>query len=103
MTKNYTTTLSAAEDAALSYVAISQDDWIQNAVHDRCRVAIDEIVQITISKCLESNIQIPGSKDEMVSLAFENSWIKTAAVRQAEADKLIAEQSAQIAAQQAAQ
>jgi len=83
---NYTITLSAAEDKALSYAALSQQDWIDNAVHERARIAIDEIVQITVAKCLETNTQIPGSKDAMVDLAFEQGWVKTAAQRQAEAE-----------------
>jgi hypothetical protein len=33
---------------------------------------------------LETSTQIPGSKDEMVALAFAQGWVKTAAVRQAE-------------------
>lgn len=82
----YTITLSAAENAALSAVALSQNDWIQNAVHERCRVAIEEIVGITVQKCLETNTPIPGSKDAMVDLAFEQGWVKTAVERQAEAE-----------------
>jgi hypothetical protein len=81
---NYTVTLTPAEDAALSYVAMSQQDWIDNAVNVRCNIAIEEIVQITVAKCLETNTQIPGSKDEMVALAFAQGWVKTAAQRQAE-------------------
>jgi len=80
----YTITLTDAENSALAYAALSQDDWIQNAVHERCRIAIDEIVQVTVAKCLETNVQIPGSKEEMVALAFAQGWVKTAAVRQAE-------------------
>ena len=94
---NYTITLTTAEDAALSYAAMSQDDWIQNAIHERCRIAIEEIVGITVQKCLETNTQIPGSKDAMVELAFEQGWVKTTAQRQAEAD---AEQAARMAAQE---
>jgi len=83
---NYTITLSAAEDKALSYAAMSQQDWIDNAVHERCRVAIDEIVQITVQKCIETGTQIPASKEAMVDLAFDQGWVKTAAERQAEAE-----------------
>jgi hypothetical protein len=83
---DYTTTLTAAEDKALSHAAFSQQDWIDNAVHERCRIAIDEIVQVTVAKCLETGTQIPGSKDEMVDLAFAQGWVKTAADRQAEAE-----------------
>lgn len=81
---NYTITLSVAEDKALSSVAISQDEWIQNAVHERCRIAIEEIVALTVQKCLETNTAIPGNKDAMVELAFAQGWVKTAAERLAE-------------------
>jgi hypothetical protein len=84
----YNITLTDAENSALAYVALSQDDWIQNAVHERCRIAIDDIVQITVAKCLETNTQIPGSKDEMVTLAFAQGWVKTSAQRQAEFENL---------------
>jgi hypothetical protein len=94
---NYTITLSAAEDAALSYAAFSQQDWVDNAVHERCRIAIEEIVALTVQKCLETGTPIPGSKDAMVELAFTNGWVKTAAQRQAEAE---AEAAARLAQEQ---
>ena len=77
----YTITLTDSENIALSHIALSQQDWIDNAVHERCRIAIEEIVQLTIQKCLENNIQIPGSKDDMVILAFQENWIQTAEQR----------------------
>lgn len=98
----YNITLSAAEDAALSYVAFSQDDWIQNAAHERCRVAIEEIVAITVQKCLDTGTAIPGSKDQMVELAFAQGWVKTAAQRQAEAEAEAAARAAEQAAAEAA-
>ena len=76
--------LTATESAALSYAALSQDDWIQTAVHERCRIAIEEIASITVQKCLETNAAIPSSKDAMVALAFTNGWVKTVAQRNAE-------------------
>ena len=91
----YQITLTAAEDAALSYVAFSQDNWIQNAVHERCRVAIEEIVGIAVQVCLQEGVQIPGTKDDIVALAFEKGWVKTAAQRQAEAEAAAAERAAQ--------
>lgn len=86
----YTITLTDAEDKALSYSAFSQDDWIQNAVHERCRLAIDEIVAVTVQKCLETGTQIPSSKEAMVDLAFSEGWVKSAAERQAEAEAEVA-------------
>jgi len=83
---NYTITLTLAEDKALAYAAFSQQDWIDNAVHERCRIAIEEIVAITVQKCLETATQIPNSKDKMVELAFAQGWVKTAAQHKAEAE-----------------
>lgn len=84
----YTIELTEAENKALSYVAFSQNDWIQNAVHERCKWAIDDVVKICVEQCLANNVQIPGSKDEMVELAFANGWVKSAADRQAEAQQV---------------
>lgn len=97
---DYTIKLSSAENQALSYATISQQEWIDNAVHERARIAIEEIVKITVEKCLQTNTTIPGSKDEMVSLAFEKNWVKTAAERNAEIE---AEQAAVSSAQQSAE
>jgi hypothetical protein len=72
----------------MSYVAADVDEWIQNAAHERARIAIEEIVQITVAKCLETNTQIPGSKDAMVELAFEQGWVKTAAERNQEQENV---------------
>ena len=83
---NYTITLSVAEDKALSYAAFSQRDWIDNAVHERCRIAIEEIVGIFVQHCLDNNMAMPTSRDEMVEAAFDMGVVKTAADRQAEAE-----------------
>jgi hypothetical protein len=80
----YTVTLTLAEDLALGYASSSQQDWIDNAIHERCRIAIEEIVKICVEKCLASNIQIPGSKDAMVELAFAQGWVKSGAESYAE-------------------
>jgi hypothetical protein len=76
---NYTTILSTAEDLALSHVTLSQQDWIDNVVHERCRVAIDDIVKICVEQCLVEGIQIPNSKEVMVELAFAQGWVKSVA------------------------
>lgn len=78
----YTITLSDAEDKALAYVAYSQQEWIDNAVHDRCRIAIDEIVSAEVQRKLAAGEPITGSKDDIVLAAD----VKSAAERQAEAE-----------------
>jgi len=75
----YTITLSAAEDKALGVVAFSQDDWIQNAVKERCRLAIEEIVTTEVQRKLAAGESITGSKDDIVMAAN----VESAAERQA--------------------
>lgn len=84
MTKQYTITLSDAEDKALSIVALDQNDWIQHVVHDRCRIAIEEIVQSEVQRLLSEGKPITGSKEEIV-IAAE---IETAAARHAKIESL---------------
>ena len=81
---DYTVTLTTAQDQALSYVAASQQDWIDNAVTNRARIAIDEIVALTVQQCLDTGTQVPSSKDDMVTLAFAQGWVKTAVQRNEE-------------------
>jgi hypothetical protein len=65
----YTVTLSDAENKALGYYAASQEDWINNAVHERCRIAIDEIVKMEVEKKLAAGQSISGSKEDIVNAA----------------------------------
>jgi hypothetical protein len=41
---------------------------------------------------LDNGVQLPGTKDAIVTLAFERGWVKTAAQRQAEAAARLAAQ-----------
>jgi hypothetical protein len=67
--KQYTITLSDAEDKALAYIAVSQQEWIDNAVHERCRIAIEEIVAAEVQRKLELGETISGTKDDIVLAA----------------------------------
>jgi hypothetical protein len=67
--KEYTITLSDAEDKALAYVAVSQQEWIDNAIHERCRVAIEEIVAAEVQRKLGLGETISGTKDDIVLAA----------------------------------
>ena len=77
--KQYIVTLSDAEDKALGYVA-NQKEWIDNVVHERCRIAMDEIIQQEVRRRLDLGEVISGTKDDIVLSAP----IKTAEERTAE-------------------
>ena len=74
----YTITLSDAEDKALHAVALSAQDWIDNAVHERCRISIEEIVASEVQRKLAAGEAITGSKNDIVMAAP----IESAAERQ---------------------
>ena len=78
MSKIYTITLTDAEDKALSTVTLDQNDWIQNAIHERCRIAIEEIVSAEVQRLLKEGKPITGSKEDIVIAAD----IETAAERE---------------------
>ena len=82
MSKTITITLSDAEFKALEYVASSAQEWADNAVHNRCRIAIEEIVASEVERITSSGGEISGSKEDIVNAAP----IKSAAQRQAELD-----------------
>ena len=77
MSKTYTITLSDAQDKALSVIALSQQDWIENFVFHRADVAIDEIVNAEVQRKLAAGQPITGTKDQIVLAAN----VETAAER----------------------
>ena len=87
----YTITLSAAEDKALHVVAMSAQDWMDNAIHERCRIAVEEIVAAEVQRKLAAGESITGSKDDIVMAAN----VESAVERQA---RMEAEQAARIEA-----
>ena len=78
--------LTETQYKGLEYAALSPEDWTENAVTERCRIANDEIVNLTVQHCLDNGIQVPATREEIVAYAFDNGVVKTAAVRNAEAE-----------------
>jgi hypothetical protein len=82
MSKNYTITLTDAEVKAMEYIAVSVQDWADNALKNRARISMDEIYNIEVERMNadDSITSIPADKDAVVLAAD----IKSAAVREAE-------------------
>ena len=80
-----TVTLTDTQYKGLEYAALSPQDWAENAVTERCRIANDEIVNLTVQHCLDNGVQVPATREEIVAYAFDNEIVKTAAVRNEEA------------------
>lgn len=67
--KQYIVNLTDAEDKALNYIAFSAQDWIDNAAHERCRIAIEEIVAQEVQRKLSLGETISGTKEDIVLAA----------------------------------
>jgi hypothetical protein len=92
---NITIALTDTQYAGLEYATLSPQDWAENAVIDRARIANDEIVQLTVQHCLDNGIQVPATREDIVAYAFANNIVKTAVVRKAESEAATAERLAQ--------
>jgi hypothetical protein len=73
----YTITLTDSEDKALSYVAYDQQDWIDNAVKERCRVGINEIIALNNAYCNANEIAIAVGESAQITQAFTLGVVKT--------------------------
>ena len=80
----YTITLTDAETKAMEYVALDVQDWADNALQNRARIAMDEIYNEEVARMTADPTitSIPADKEAVVLAAD----IKSAAVRQAEAE-----------------
>ena len=81
--------LTATQEKALAYVAASPQEWAENAVHNRCRIAIDEIYDAEVARMTADPdiTSIPADKDTVVLAAD----IKSAVERNAEAEAALPE------------
>ena len=72
----FTVTLTDAELKALSHIAYEPQDWIDNVVHERCRIAMEEIFAVEVARMVAdpTTTSIPADR-EVVVLAAD---IKTA-------------------------
>ena len=81
-----TVTLTDTELKALEYAAYSPQDWADNALKNRARIAKEEIIALLVKHCNDNAVQIATGEDAQVAQAFDLGVVKTAAARQAEAD-----------------
>lgn len=81
--------LTAAQEKALAYVAVSPQEWAEDAVHNRARIAIDEIYDAEVARMTADPdiTSIPADKDAVVLAAD----LQSAAERNAAAEAALPE------------
>ena len=78
-----TITLTDTQLKGLQYAALDPQDWAENAVTNRARIANDEIVQMYTTRALDEGVQIPATRELIVEDAFTRGWAQTATEAQA--------------------
>ena len=83
---NITITLTDTQYKGLQYAAADPQDWADNALTNRARIANDEIVSMYTNRALDEGVAIPATRELIVADAFTRGWAKTAAQVYAEAE-----------------
>ena len=71
-------TVTDTQVKCLEYAAYSVQDWCDNAIHNRARIAQDEIIATLVAHCNENSIALAVGKDAQVAQAFELKVVDTA-------------------------
>ena len=83
---NITITLTDTQLKGLQYAALDPQDWAENAVTNRARIANDEIISMYTNRALDEGVSIPATRELIVADAFTRGWAKTAEQVNAEAE-----------------
>jgi len=71
-------TVTDTQVKCLEYAAVSVQDWCDNAVHNRARIAQEEIIATLVAHCNEKGISIATGIDAQVTQAFTLGIVKKA-------------------------
>ena len=71
-------TVTDTQVKCLEYAAYSVQDWCDNAIHNRARVAQEEIIAALVAHCNANSIAIATGSDAQVAQAFELKLVDTA-------------------------
>lgn len=82
-----TITLTDTQYKGLQYASLDPQDWADNALTNRARIANDEIVSMYTNRALDEGVAIPATRELIVADAFTRGWAKTAAQVNAEASE----------------
>ena len=71
-------TVTDTELKCLEYVTTSPQEWADNAVTNRARIAKDEIIALLVAHCNANSVALAVGEDKQVAQAFELKVVKKA-------------------------
>ena len=75
---NITVTLTDTQTKSLEYAAYSVQDWCDNAIHNRARIAQEEIIAALVSHCNANGVALAVGVDAQVTQAYSLGVVDTA-------------------------
>ena len=72
-------TLTDTELKCLEYAANTPQDWADNALTNRARIAKEEIISLLVAHCNANSVALAVGEDKQVAQAFDLKVVKTAA------------------------
>ena len=71
-------TVTDTQLKCLEYAAYSVQDWCDNAIHNRARIAQDEIIAKLVEHCNANSVALAVGTDKQVAQAYELKVVDTA-------------------------
>jgi len=71
-------TLTDTELKCLEYAAAVPQDWADNALTNRARIAKDEIIAALVTNCNANSVALAVGEDKQVAQAFDLKVVKKA-------------------------
>ena len=75
---NITVTLTDTQTKSLEYVAYSVQDWCDNSIHERARVAQEEIIAKLVTHCNANSVALAVGVDAQITQAYSLGVVDTA-------------------------
>ena len=71
-------TVTDTQMKCLEYIAYSVQDWCDNAIHNRARIAQEDIIAALVAHCNANSIALAVGTEAQVAQAFELKVVDTA-------------------------
>ena len=71
-------TLTDTELKCLEYAANTPQDWADNALTNRARIAKDEIISLLVAHCNANSVALAVGEDAQVTQAFDLGVVSAA-------------------------
>mgnify|MGYP006124804715 CR=1 FL=1 len=75
---NITVTLTDTQTKSLEYAAYSVQEWCEGGIHNRARLAQEEIIAALVAHCNANGVAIAVGVDAQVTQAYSLGVVDTA-------------------------